>query len=47
MADKKLAELRAEIEGSEPLTTSSNLNLEEDDEEAVGGEDDEDILVKA
>ena len=46
MVQKKSAEPRAEIEGSEPLNAPSDLHLEEDDEEAVDGKDDEDVPVE-
>lgn len=43
---KKPPKFRAEIEGSEPLHALSNLHLEEGGEEAVDGEDDEDVQVR-
>ncbi len=36
----------AEIEESEPFITLSNLNLEEDDEEAIEGEDNQDVPLE-
>ena len=43
---KKSAEFRAEIEGSEPLITPLEIPLEEDNEEAVDGGDDEDVPME-
>ena len=43
---KKSADFRAEIEGSEPLVTLPKILLEEDNEEAVDGKDDEDVSME-
>ncbi len=45
MADKNLKKSAEFAAGSEPFITSSNLQFEEDDEEAVNGEDDGDVPV--
>ncbi len=43
---KKSAEFRAEIEGSKLLITPLEIPLEEDNEEAVDGEDDKDVPIE-
>lgn len=46
LVTKKSAEFWAEIEVSKPLFAPSGLPLEENDEEAVDGQDDHDVPVE-